>query len=208
MKTSNLVPLIRIVDDEPKVLASEAFLVTMAGFQTVTYENAQSFLDRYDSLRPGCVLLDIRMPDMSGLQLQDEMVRRGIDLPIVFLTGHGDVDMAVKALLTGATDFLVKPPEPNRLKASLQKAVDKNIAERRLDEQKAQNLELFKTLTPSEESVVLRIAKGELNKVIAFDLGVSEQAVKNWRSSIFHKLECKHAIELNSFLRTIGKWKD
>ena len=208
MKTSALLPLIRIVDDDPKVLASEAFLVTMAGFQTITYENAQSFLENYDNVRPGCVLLDIRMPGMSGLQLQDEMLKREIDLPIIFLTGHGDIDMAVKALQTGATDFLVKPPAPDRLKISLQKAVDKNIEDRKRREEKEHHLELFKKLTPSEQSVVLKIAHGEMNKVIAFNLGVSEQAVKNWRSSIFQKLDCKNAIELNSFLRVVDMWKD
>lgn len=106
MKTSKLDPIIRIVDDDPKVLASEVFLVKMAGYRTASYESALAFLNEYDPLFPGCLILDIRMPEMSGLQLQEEMIRRNIDLPILFLTGHGDVDMAVKALLPGPRIFL------------------------------------------------------------------------------------------------------
>ena len=107
MKSSKLTPVVRIVDDDEKVLASEAFLVNMAGFRTSTYNSAKEFLEKDDPLFPGCVILDIRMPEMSGLKLQEEMKKREIDLPIIFLTGGiGDIDMAVKAMLTGATDFI------------------------------------------------------------------------------------------------------
>lgn len=203
MKTSKLEPVIRIVDDEPKVLASEAFLVKLAGYRTATYPNAKAFLEEYDPLFPGCLILDIRMPDMSGLQLQDEMIQRKIDLPIIFLTGHGDVDMAVKALLTGATDFITKPPEPNRLKAAIAKAVKKNIEDRIQAEANHERFERFESLTVAEKKAAPIIAKGLLNKQIAGELDVSEQAVKNWRSSILHKLGCSNVIELNSFLRRI-----
>lgn len=203
MKTSKLEPVIRIVDDEPKVLASEAFLVKLAGYRTATYSSAQAFLEEYDPLFPGCLILDIRMPDMSGLQLQDEMVKRKIDIPIIFLTGHGDVDMAVKALLTGATDFIVKPPEPNRLKSAIAKAVKKNIDDRIKTEENLEKIERFESLTIAEKKVAPLIAKGLLNKQIAGEFNVSEQAVKNWRSAILHKLDCSNVIELNSFLRRI-----
>ena len=196
MKSSKLTPVVRIVDDDEKVLASEAFLVNMAGFRTSTYNSAKEFLEKDDPLFPGCVILDIRMPEMSGLQLQEEMKKREIDLPIIFLTGHGDIDMAVKALLTGATDFIVKPPEPTRLKEALAKAVAKNQT---CEEMRAQ----FDLLTPAEKKAAEMIALGKLNKVISFELEVSEQAVKNWRSSIFHKLNCKNIVELNAFLRKI-----
>lgn len=197
MKSSKLTPVVRIVDDDEKVLASEAFLVNMAGFRTSTYNSAKEFLEKDDPLFPGCVILDIRMPEMSGLQLQEEMKKREIDLPIIFLTGHGDIDMAVKAMLTGATDFIVKPPEPSRLKEALAKAVAK--AAETSEEMRA----LFDLLTPAEKKAAEMIALGKLNKVISFELEVSEQAVKNWRSSIFHKLNCKNIVELNAFLRKI-----
>ncbi|WP_304625160.1 response regulator transcription factor [uncultured Parasutterella sp.] len=204
MKTSKLDPIIRIVDDDPKVLASEVFLVKMAGYRTASYGSALAFLNEYDPLFPGCLILDIRMPEMSGLQLQEEMIRRNIDLPVLFLTGHGDVDMAVKALLTGASDFLIKPPDPARLKASLAKAVAENLEDRARKEEIDHMTVKYNLLTASEKKVAPRIANGELNKVIAFDMEVSEQAVKNWRSAVLHKLECRNVIELHNFLRKIG----
>lgn len=204
MKTSKLDPIIRIVDDDPKVLASEVFLLKMAGYRTASYGSALAFLNEYDPLFPGCLILDIRMPEMSGLQLQEEMIRRNIDLPILFLTGHGDVDMAVKALLTGASDFLIKPPDPARLKASLAKAVAENLEDRARKEEIDHMTVKYNLLTASEKKVAPRIANGELNKVIAFDMEVSEQAVKNWRSAVLHKLECRNVIELHNFLRKIG----
>lgn len=204
MKTSKLDPIIRIVDDDPKVLASEVFLVKMAGYRTASYGSALAFLNEYDPLFPGCLILDIRMPEMSGLQLQEEMIRRNIDLPILFLTGHGDVDMAVKALLTGASDFLIKPPDPARLKASLAKAVAENLEDRARKEEIDHMTVKYNLLTASEKKVAPRMANGELNKVIAFDMEVSEQAVKNWRSAVLHKLECRNVIELHNFLRKIG----
>lgn len=208
MKTSKLNPIIRIVDDNEQVLASEAFLVKMAGYRTAAYTSAKAFLEQDDPLFPGSVILDIRMPEMSGLQLQEEMKDRGIDLPIIFLTGHGDIDMAVKALLTGASDFIVKPPKPERLKDALAKAVKLNIESRLKKEDLEEGRELFDRLTPAEKRAAEQIAIGSLNKVIAFELNVSEQAVKNWRSSVFHKLGCKNAVELNSFLRRINVIQD
>ena len=208
MKSSKLTPVVRIVDDDEKVLASEAFLVNMAGFRTSTYNSAKEFLEKDDPLFPGCVILDIRMPEMSGLKLQEEMKKREIDLPIIFLTGNGDIDMAVKAMLTGATDFIVKPPEPNRLKEALAKAVAKNQNDREAAETCEEMCTQFDLLTPAEKKAAEMIALGKLNKVISFELEVSEQAVKNWRSSIFHKLNCKNIVELNAFLRKIHILKD
>ena len=200
MKSSKLTPVVRIVDDDEKVLASEAFLVNMAGFRTSTYNSAKEFLEKDDPLFPGCVILDIRMPEMSGLKLQEEMKKREIDLPII--------DMAVKAMLTGATDFIVKPPEPNRLKEALAKAVAKNQNDREAAETCEEMCTQFDLLTPAEKKAAEMIALGKHNKVISFELEVSEQAVKNWRSSIFHKLNCKNIVELNAFLRKIHILKD
>lgn len=173
MKSSKLTPVVRIVDDDEKVLASEAFLVNMAGFRTSTYNSAKEFLEKDDPLFPGCVILDIRMPEMSGLKLQEEMKKREIDLPIIFLTGHGDIDMAVKAMLTGATDFIVKPPEPNRLKEALAKAVAKNQNDREAAETCEEMCTQFDLLTPAEKKAAEMIALGKHNKVISFELEVS-----------------------------------
>ena len=169
MKSSKLTPVVRIVDDDEKVLASEAFLVNMAGFRTSTYNSAKEFLEKDDPLFPGCVIFDIRLPEMSGLKLQEEMKAREIDLPIIFLTGHGDIDMAVKAMLTGATDFIVKPPEPNRLKEALAKAVAKNQNDREAAETCEEMCTQFDLLTPAEKKAAEMIALGKHNKVISFE---------------------------------------
>lgn len=124
-------PLVRIVDDEESVRRSASFTLRVAGFNAVTYESARDFLDRDDLRHPGCVVLDVRMPEMSGLELQQEMLRRGIDLPILFLTGHGDVGMAVSALKLGADDFCEKPIEPAKLREAVNRMTERNIAERR-----------------------------------------------------------------------------
>lgn len=204
MRQRLLSPVVRIIDDEASVRKSESFLVRMSGWSVVEFESASAFLDNDDKDHPGCVILDIRMPGMSGLQLQDEMLRRDIDLPIIFLTGHGDVDMAVKSLLSGAVEFIVKPPEPERLSGAIHKAIERNIAERQKKMIRQEKLLLWEKLTPTEKRIAPFVAAGEINKVIAQRQNVSEQAIKNSRSVIFHKLEVKNPVELNGFMRICG----
>lgn len=204
MRQRLLSPVVRIIDDEASVRKSESFLVRMSGWSVVEFESAPAFLDNDDKDHPGCVILDIRMPGMSGLQLQDEMLRRDIDLPIIFLTGHGDVDMAVKSLLSGAVEFIVKPPEPERLSGAIRKAIERNIAERQKKLIRQEKLLLWEKLTPTEKRIAPFVATGEINKVIAQRQNVSEQAIKNSRSVIFHKLEVKNPVELNGFMRICG----
>lgn len=204
MRQRLLSPVVRIIDDEASVRKSESFLVRMSGWSVVEFESALAFLDNDDKDHPGCVILDIRMPGMSGLQLQDEMLRRDIDLPIIFLTGHGDVDMAVKSLLSGAVEFIVKPPEPERLSGAIRKAIERNIAERQKKLIRQEKLLLWEKLTPTEKRIAPFVATGEINKVIAQRQNVSEQAIKNSRSVIFHKLEVKNPVELNGFMRICG----
>lgn len=120
-------PLARVIDDEETVRNSTVFTLRVAGIEAVAYESAAAFLENDDIRTPGCVILDVRMPDMNGLELQDEMLRRGIDLPIVFLTGHGDISMAVMALQKGAGDFCEKPVEPERLRQTVRRLSDQNI---------------------------------------------------------------------------------
>ena len=120
-------PLARVIDDEETVRNSTVFTLRVAGIEAVAYESALAFLENDDNRMPGCVILDVRMPEMNGLELQDEMLRRGIDLPIVFLTGHGDISMAVMALQKGAGDFCEKPVEPERLRQTVRRLSDQNI---------------------------------------------------------------------------------
>ena len=200
-----LSPLVRLIDDDEMVLRSESFLVRMDGWQTAEYSSAEEFLERDDFSRPGCVVLDIRMPQMSGIELQSIMNKRNIDLPIIFLTGHGDIDMAVSSLKKGATDFLVKPPAEERFQEAVKAAVEKDIENRTIKFAKQTKEALFEDLTPREQEIALPLARGSANKVIAIDLNISEQSIKKYRSSLMSKLGIRTTVELNEFLRSIGK---
>lgn len=197
-------PLVRIVDDEESVRRSASFTLRVAGFNAVTYESARDFLDRDDLRHPGCVVLDVRMPGMSGLELQQEMLRRGIDLPILFLTGHGDVGMTVSALKLGADDFCEKPIEPAKLREAVKKMTERNIAERRHAIRVEAMREKYEKLTDREKEILRRVALDQMNKQIAIDLDIQEHTVKIHRSNACKKLEVRSALEIHHFLAEIG----
>ncbi len=206
MKTyKKLTPLIRLIDDDEMVLGSESFLLRMEGWQTAQYLSAEEFLSKDDSERPGCIILDIRMPGLNGMELQSLMMEKNIDLPIIFLTGHGDIDMAVSALKKGAVDFLVKPANDERLQEAVKNAVEKNILSRQKNIEHDNILELYEQLTEREKDIAPMVANGTANKVIAIDLDISENSVKKYRSSILEKLQVRNIVELTDFLRQIGK---
>lgn len=206
MKTyKKLTPLIRLIDDDEMVLGSESFLLRMEGWQTAQYMSAEDFLSKDDSERPGCIILDIRMPGLNGMELQSLMMERNIDLPIIFLTGHGDIDMAVSALKKGAVDFLVKPANDEKLQEAVKNAVEKNILSRQKKVDHDNMLELYALLTEREKEIAPLVANGTANKVIAIDLDISENSVKKYRSSILEKLRVRTIVELTDFLRRIGK---
>ena len=197
-------PLVRIVDDEESVRRFASFTLRVAGFNAVTYESARDFLDRDDLRHPGCVVLDVRMPEMSGLELQQEMLRRGIDLPILFLTGHGDVGMAVSALKLGADDFCEKPIEPAKLREAVKRMTERNIAERRHAIRVEGMRAKYETLTDREKEILRRVALDQMNKQIAIDLDIQEHTVKIHRSNACKKLEVRSALEIHHFLTEIG----
>ena len=198
--------LIRIVDDDPTVCASLTFVLQIAGFDVVSYNSADQFLSQASGLRPGCILLDVKMPGKSGLELFQELRRnQDLQLPVIFLTGHGDIEMAVQALHEGAFDFLVKPADPQRLLAIVTKAVELSKTLRRERREAREIEELMAKLTPAEMQVAQMMAKGLTVKTIAQALEVSEQAVKSHRSSIYHKLDAINLVEVavivNDWLR-------
>lgn len=198
--------LIRIVDDDPTVCASLTFVLQIAGFDVVSYNSADQFLSQASGLRPGCILLDVKMPGKSGLELFQELRRnQELQLPVIFLTGHGDIEMAVQALHEGAFDFLVKPADPQRLLAIVTKAVELSKTLRRERREAREIEELMAKLTPAEMQVAQMMAKGLTVKTIAQALEVSEQAVKSHRSSIYHKLDAINPVEVavivNDWLR-------
>ena len=202
MKEENA--LIRIVDDDASVRDALVYMLEQEGFDTVAYASAEEFLVNDMPSRPGVVVLDVRMPEMSGLELQQEMLRRGIDLPILFLTGHGDVGMAVSALKLGADDFCEKPIEPAKLREAVNRMTERNIAERRHAIRVEGMRAKYETLTEREKEILRRVALDQMNKQIAIDLDIQEHTVKIHRSNACKKLEVRSALEIHHFLTEIG----
>lgn len=196
-------PQVRVVDDDRRVRESEAFVLRLAGWQVAEYESADAFLAADDETRPGCLVLDIRMPGMSGLELQRVLREQGRTLPILFLTGHGDIDTAVMALKRGAADFVQKPMKPELLQQSVARLVKWHVSLCEARHHREEKLALLASLTPKEEEVCRMVAAGALNKQIAFDLGISEQTVKTHRGNVTRKLGLRTAVELADFLREI-----
>ncbi len=198
-------PRVRIVDDEETVRNSEAFLLRMAGIEAVTYESAEDFLAHDDLRHPGCLVLDVCMPGMGGLELQEELRRRKIDLPVLFLSGHGNVGMAVSTLKRGAEDFCEKPAKPAEFREAVRRLIDKNIQARKTAMQLEQKRSLFAELTEREKEIVRLVACDMLNKQIAAELDIQEHTVKIHRSNACRKLEVRSALELHHFLDSIGE---
>lgn len=197
-------PLVRIIDDDPDARSSTSFFLSVMGWEIREYQSALEFLESDDFTRPGCLVLDVRMPKMTGLELQLKLREKNCDLPIIFLSGHGDIDMAVHALKRGASDFQEKTTKPERLQAAVSRAVKDNMQLRQQMKSLEEFRKIYESLTPREKEVAVRIAKGELNKVIAYDLGISERTVKMHRSNLFRKLNVSGAVEMLAFLVRIG----
>ena len=197
--------LVRIVDDEETVRNSELFIFKLAGIPAVAYSSAEEFLAKDDLTVPGCIILDLRMLEMSGLLLQRCLQEKGSDLPIIFLTGHGTVDAAVMALKNGAVDFLQKPAKPEKLlevvKVHLQKNKELRLSKALIQEK----IHKFERLTDREKEVLREVASGKLNKQIAIDLNIAEQTVKIHRGNAMHKLGLRSALDASAFLVDIER---
>lgn len=194
MKKENA--LIRIVDDDASVRDALVYMLEQEGFDTVAYASAEEFLVNDMPSRPGVVVLDVRMPGMSGTRLQDEMIARRIDTPIIFLTGHGDVDMAVKALRKGAYHFLQKPVDTDELVWTLRECLEKT--RRGLTAEEAR--EAIGLLTPRERQIAKLLLQGVPNHGIAERLSLSVRTVENHRTSLYRKLRVNSYEELKSLL--------
>ncbi len=188
--------LVFIVDDDEAVRDSMSMLLDTINLAHRCFSSATEFLDFYDGSQRGCLVLDIRMPGMNGLELQKELNRREILLPIIFMTGHGDIPMAVEAMRNGALDFMRKPIREQDLLDRIQQALAYEAGERnnRATTDKLKNL--IDTLTPKEHEVFKRVADGQANKVIALDLGVSERTVEVHRAHVMQKLSIRSLAEL------------
>ena len=196
--------LVRIVDDDAEQLKSLAFLLRMGGFEVMTYQSAQSFLEMDDPRAPGCLVLDHRMPGMTGMELQAELVERGSLLPVIFLSAHGDIPMAMQAVHRGAMDFLVKPAAPEVLIAAVEKAVKKSFEDLAADAGQADLAEKAATLTERELEVARLVAEGLFNKQIGDRLGISLPTVKLHRGNASKKLGVRSAVAMAKALEAAG----
>lgn len=197
-----------LVDDEPAVLDALAFLLASRAMEVRTHASGPSFLDALDAApRPlhGVIVLDIRMEPMSGLRVHDELVARGIRNPVLFLSGHGDIPMAVEALKKGAFDFLEKPYSDNALADRIEQALAVAVAMLQGDALVAEQEARFASLTEREHEVMLRVATGKLNKIIADELHVSVRTVEVHRARVYAKLGVRSAAEVATLAAACGQ---
>lgn len=197
--------LIRVIDDDEDVRRSWQFVIEGEGWNVCTYASALEFLAQDANQIPGCLVLDVRMPEMSGLELQHEMKLRGIHLPIIFISAHGDIDMAVKSVKDGADDFLSKPVSTERLLDVIEKAVTRGLQVRSDLENVERAKALYRTLSAREQEVALGVARGQLNKQIAFDFNITEKTVIAHRGSLCRKLGLRTAADITRFMMLVNK---
>lgn len=200
-----LEPVVFVVDDEEPVGDSIAMLLRTVGLTARVYRDARVFLEDYRSEQPGCLLLDVRMPQLGGLELQQELNRRNATLPVIFITGHGDVPMAVEAMRAGALDFIQKPFNDDELIRRVQKALEQDAQERELLQRHEEIQRRWDELTGREREVALAIADGHANKVVAADLGISTRTVELHRARILQKMGVRSVAQLVRILLMLGK---
>lgn len=189
-------PLVLIVDDDAAVREGLQELILSAGMAPVCFASTRELLDSGALEKPGCLILDVRMPGASGLDLQHQLAASGNPKPIIFLTGHGDIPMTVQAMKAGAVDFLTKPVRDQTLLDAVSAAIERDAAERERASVVKRNLEHLDSLTPREREVLGAVARGRLNKQIAYDLGISEVTVKLHRGNVMRKMQAATIGEL------------
>jgi len=204
MTEASATPTIFLVDDDPSVLKALSRVLREDGFSVETFESAEAFLARPDRKAEGCLVLDVTMPGLDGLELQRRLAAAGESLPIVFISGHGDIPMSVRAIKAGATDFLTKPVEAKALVAAVRAAIEQHAVTRRAAADAADLEQRLASLTPRERDVLAGLATGKLNKQIAADLGVVEQTVKFHRARIMDRMRAKTSAELMAIAGRLG----
>ena len=204
----SIAPLIHVIDDDESFRTSLLRLLAAAGFDAVGYGSTGEFLLRPPPARPGCLLLDVRLPGPSGLDLQVAMHDHAIDLPIIFLTAHANVSSSVRALKSGAVDFLEKPVDPDTLLGTLGRALAHDV-ETRTDRDHSRQLRArFALLTSREREVFDRVVVGKANKIIAEELGIAERTVKVHRAQLMAKLGVGSSAELGGLAEQLRRLPD
>lgn len=192
----NIAPHVFVVDDQPAMLKALSRLLVLAGHEVALFGSAQEFLDSGNTDAPGCLVLDLSMPDMDGMALQRALVARENILPVIFLTGHGDIDTCVQAMKFGAADFLTKPFDGDKLLRVVQQALEKNRLSRVDRAEHKNTIERLATLTPREREVLDLVLEGKMNKQAAAELGTVEQTIKFHRAAVMTKMKVRSLAQL------------
>ena len=188
--------MVFVVDDDPQVLASIQGLLKSAGLRSEGFETAEQFLQRQPPDGPTCLIVDVSLPGISGLDFQQQLKKAGLQIPIVFITAHGDIPMTVKAMKSGAVEFLTKPFEDKALLGAVQQALASDTARRRVETEEADLRARYEMLTPREREVMGLVVSGLLNKQIASQLGTREITIKVHRAQVMHKMQAGSLAEL------------
>ena len=197
-------PIVHVVDDDETARKATARLLAASGFEARTYASAREFLNAIEPDMPGCIILDVRLPDQNGLDLQVALTRRGVPLPIVFMTGHGEIPDTVRAIQGGAVDFLTKPVDGDVLLAAVARALAQDDASRAVRTRQQDLRARYERLTPREREVFLHLIAGQLNKQVAADLQITERTIKLHRANILEKLEVGSMAELARLAADLG----
>jgi FixJ family two-component response regulator len=201
-------PIVFVVDDDSAIRSSIGRLIKSAGLRSKMCRSAHEFLTCYDPAQPGCVILDVRMPGMSGLKLQEFLASKKVPIPVIIITGFADVPMAVRAMRAGAANFIEKPFDPQVLLETVRRAIDKD-AEYRRNQSKIEEINVrISRLTPRERQVMELVVDGKPNKVIASDLGLSQKTVEFHRAHVMTKTGVLSVAELVQLITRYKGWNN
>jgi FixJ family two-component response regulator len=197
-------PIVFIVDDDLSVRRSTERLIRSAGFKVLTFTSARDFLVSPRPEGPACLVLDVRMPGLSGMELQRELTQSGIHIPIIFITGHGDIPMSVRAMKAGAVEFLTKPFRGRSLLEAVRAAIERDLCAHKARSETGELRQRYEQLTPREREVMALVVAGQLNKQVASELSTTERTIKFHRAHIMQKMGVESLADLVRMAQKLG----